>query len=93
MFENRYPTMEGLKAIGAKHLLEESLADAGCEPYNDIEITAIDETNGTIVAELINGRRKTDRIVIFKDQRISIDKIDGALRSYNPIILIHNVND
>lgn len=79
MYEDHYPHIESLKEIGAKQLVDTALTQDGrLNVRDDMEIVAIDEENGTIVAKLINDRGIPYRLVIYNDSHIWKDTIDGS---------------
>lgn len=95
MTNYQYPVMESLKGIGAAKFIEslltrEQLCDAH---YEDIQIDAIDEENGTIVATLINERGNPYRVVIYEDSYRIKDSIDGNLRTVAWKLTIHDIGE
>lgn len=95
MTNYQYPVMESLKGIGAAKFIEslltrKQLCDAH---YEDIQIDAIDEENGTIVATLINERGNPYRVVIYEDSYRIKDSIDGNLHTVAWKLTIHDIGE
>lgn len=92
-YKDRYPSIESLKEIGAKQVVDAALVvDGRLNVHDDMEIVAIDEERGTIVAKLINDRGCPYRIVIYHDYRNWEDKVGnfGTIRSY---LEFYDLND
>lgn len=84
-YKDRFPSIESLKDTGAKQVIHEAIvADGKLNAPDNIDIVAIDEERGTIVAKLIYEHEYPDRVVIYHDYRNWRDAVGnyGTIPSY-----------